>query len=102
MTRFEDIIGRATFEGFDRDLLAQGAGDENERHLRAPVASQFQGSVSVKARKGIIGQDQFGRIMLQLTDVIGSRLNAFEGKVHTALKQGEPGQLGVRRIVLQH
>ena len=57
-------------QGVDRQPVALGVGDEDERRVGRFVASERQGGKAVERRQTVIGQDQIGGIILQLLDKI--------------------------------
>ena len=98
----EDVVDRAGLEGLDRLLLADGAGDEQERDLRADLPGDLQGRHAVERGQRVVRQDQIRPRAVQ-----GPAANALLG-VHQAdlagqAALGQPGrdQLGIQGVVLQ-
>ncbi len=66
----EDVVGRADLQRIDRDLLAQRAGDEDEREFGPPFQGDLQGREPVERRQGQIRQHQVEILIERRHEVI--------------------------------
>ena len=56
----EQVIIRPFFHGFDRDILAEVAGNDDERYIQSTFLKKFKRAQAAKLRQGIVGQNQVG------------------------------------------
>ena len=54
---FAPNLARALAHGFDGQVFANGAGDENEGDVEAVGAQPLQGFYAIEARQGVVGED---------------------------------------------
>src|SRR3989442_354876 len=62
---FHQVIMRAGFHGRHGDVLADAAGNNNERQIEAAVLQDFQGGRRVELGQVVVGQDQVPRFGAQ-------------------------------------
>ena len=97
----EHVVRGPGFHQLDRELLADGAGDENDRQLRRQRAHERQGGVSAKARHVVIREHDlrphFGE--RRAKGCLG--LDALRGKLDIPAPERALDQLGVRGRVFE-
>ena len=96
----QDVVDRTALQGLDGALLADGAREEDERHPGCLGARNGQCRHAVESGEAEIGQDEIGRARAQRAAHLGLVHHALEGACVAALLQAPPGQLGVRRGIL--
>ena len=96
----QHVVGRPVPERLDGQLLAEGAGQEDERHARLPLPRQPQGGRPVERRQQVVGQDHV-RPGVDGGGEVGGRLHPRQLVRQAGLVQRRRRQLRVERAVLQ-
>ena len=97
----QDVVGGADLERFDRHLLAERSGDEDERHLGASLTRELQRRQAVEGGQREVGEDQIEAACrergVEIVPGVDPRHLAGDAVV---LEQGA-NQLGVVGVVLE-
>jgi len=100
--RFKHIIGRAAFQCFNRDFFSHSSRHKNEGRVRALFPRNFQRSVTIETRQGIIRENQGRGMFLQLFNVVIPRLDPGCGKMNATFAQRKFRQFSIRSIIFEH
>src|SRR3954447_5834977 len=73
---FENVVGRTALERIDRALLAEEAGDDDERRVGSALAGQLQRGKAVEGRQKIVREDDVEGCLLECG---GERFSRFDG-----------------------
>ncbi len=96
----EDIVDRAAAQRFDRALLADRPGDENEGHLRPFALRHGERGHPIKLGQREIREDDVVGSGPQSLEIGGFGLDPFECARHTVGSQAPNGELCVGFNVL--
>jgi hypothetical protein len=72
---FQDIIGSAFTDGFDGTFFTDGAGQEDERHMRLHFAHDFQSLDAIELRHRVIRDHDLGHGQFEDTPQTGLRFH---------------------------
>jgi hypothetical protein len=98
--RLQHIVARATLERLDRALLAERAGDKDERDVREKLLRKLERREAVEGRQVVVGQDEVRHSAREDAEEILARIDAFQRVRQSELPQGEAHQFGIGNVVL--
>ena len=96
----EHEVGCPLLHEPDGQVLADRAGDDDERHVQPPLPQPRQRPDRVELGQAVIGEDDVGR-ELQAPDVVLLRVHARPVRLEARLAQRVHRQLGVGGFVLE-
>jgi len=96
----EDVVGGAAAQGLDRGLLAQGSGDEHERHALVAGAQQRQRLVAGERGQAEVGQHDVGTELVECGEVVVAPLDHARFHNQPVFAELVQHQFGVERVVL--
>ena len=96
----EDVIGRAAVEGLDHQVLAHGAGDQDDGDIGIRGVGRRHGRLAGEAGQPPVGEDDLGDEGRQRGQELGLGGHHPGVDLKTGLPQGAHDQLGVVGVVL--
>jgi hypothetical protein len=95
----QHVVAGAALERFDRPLLAERAGDEDERRVRRPLAREVERLEAVEARQVVVRENEVRLVALEALQEILAAVDALEQVRQAGLAEGVLDEFGVRDVV---
>ena len=96
----EQVVGGALPEALDGGLVAEGAGDHDDRHVQAPLPHQVEGEEGVEPGQVVVGEDEVGG-RVEAGEEVGLGLHPLAGRLVTGASELVEDQASVVLAVFE-